>query len=140
MNRTLYAITLPIITLLATGGCNGNDDREISGVVLTTRGLDRSHIDPLIQEVDDEYKPVPGAEVRLAFDKDGHRPVTGYESKSDAAGKYTIKLKGIPRSPTEYGNAYYLLAKKEGYEPLVFQVSIGPFGHYMTNTVLLKKK
>jgi hypothetical protein len=83
----------------------------------------------------DGYKPVRGAKIYLAFDKEGWELVQGFEAESGLDGRYKIEAKNIPppKSPDE---GYYLIVRKEGYMPLVQPIVIGS-ARFIRNTVIL---
>ena len=87
--------------------------------------------------MDDEYSPVHGAKIYLAFDNEGRQLVEGFEAESDYDGRYKIETKNLPPPKNPEGD-YYLIVKKEGYMSLVRPIGIGPFSSYLKNTAVLK--
>jgi hypothetical protein len=123
---------------LALPGCNTSEGLELHGIVVTCPNLADSFLGTSIRELDGDLTPIAGAKVKLSLDKEGNKLLKGYDAESNSKGLYTIKLDGMPRSETEYGNDYYLIIEKDGYDPVISHISIGVLGTYMRNTIFLK--
>jgi hypothetical protein len=133
---TCWAVGVVFFTI---PGCNSSPEGlELQGIVVTYPNLADSFLGTSIRDTDEELTPIAGAKVKLSLDKEGHKLLKGYEAESNPKGLYTIKLAGLPRSPTEYGNDYYLIVEKDGYDPLITRLTIGARAVYMRNTVFLK--
>jgi len=140
MNTFKYVASL---LAFATLGClprvGKEGDYPIEGTVCTSRTpIDLSYRLVGSGDLPNGYDPISDADVSLSFDKEGRSPVVGFNARTDAKGRYTIPLKGIPPSPTEYGNRYYFRVVKAGYEPFVRQIGIGPLSDDLRNVVVLK--
>src|SRR2546426_4528841 len=91
-------------------GCRDKnlDVERIEGVVCASRAdILGSYLLKITARCDDDCDPLPNAKIELAFDEfdeKGSNRIKGFEATSDGKGQYTMSLKGIPRSPTEYGN------------------------------------
>jgi hypothetical protein len=86
---------------------------------------------------DGSCDPIKDATIELAFDKNGKLLIEGFAARSDANGRYTIPTKGIPRSPTERGKDYYIIIRKDGFEPIIRKLGIGSRSQYLRNTAVL---
>ncbi len=140
--RFRFAVIIPLA--FALSGCRkARYEEPIEGIVCVERHeVIQSYLLPGNDEPGD-CDPIAKAKIELAFDKEAKNLVKGFHAESDAKGRYRIQIKDIPRSETEYGNDYYLIVTKDGYERLVAEIRIGPRSSSQRNTVVLmplKKK
>jgi hypothetical protein len=122
------------LTLMVSMGCTGAT--AIEGVVYTKPGIAESYLLGGI-DTDNAYQPVSGARIYLSFDKDGKTPLKGFETVSHRDGRYKLAVKDLPRSPTRYGNDYYLVVEQKGFQRLAIRITTGPLAASSVNTVIL---
>jgi hypothetical protein len=129
---------LVALVILCTGCFRSNDEYPIEGVVGGCRGpADESYIN-VTDQLPGDCVPLADAVIQLSFDPEGKQVVEGYGARSDASGRYTLVLNGVPRGPDPHGNEYYLQVRKGGYRPLAARIAIGPLSSHRKNSVILK--
>jgi hypothetical protein len=141
ISRYISPTVIAIIIVVVPLGCLGkNDEDPITGVVCTVPNDTEPGSSYLLtfDSMPENSIPVPNASIYLSSDKEGSKMIKGYNTQSDSKGRYEIRLTNIPKSATRYGNDYYLIVKKGGYQVLSRKIKIGPLSRYLTNTIVLR--
>jgi hypothetical protein len=140
-NRYFRALVVAIIGVVIPLGCFGkNDEYPITGVVCmnpTETDSGSSYI-LTTNSLPEDCIPIPNATIYLSSDKEGRKMIKGFDTQSDLQGRYKIVLTNIPKSSTRYGNDYFLIAKKDGYQTVSQAIKIGPLSRYLDNTIVLR--
>lgn len=110
----------------------------ITGKVVTSDDMVDSGITGTITS-DNRFLPVKGAKVFLSLDEKGTKVIKPTITLSDEAGLYKIPTGNLPAAEDSAGD-YFIVVEKDGYKPFTYQISIGPLGPYMENTIFLRKK
>jgi len=137
--RNPFHLSLLVLLIAGIPACESKTDsqtRVIEGIICTTANLDHAHIITSINK-NPRYTPIEGAKVYLALDKEGTHPIEGSETSSGADGSYRIDTTEM-ELPTGVRKNFFIVVKKNGYEPYAHIMTVGPFSMYRRNTIVLK--
>src|SRR5262245_12113421 len=122
---SLGVLLLPfLLAVLSPIGCVGQQEsRKINGIVV---GHDKDSPGLLSSDQNPNcYPPIAGATVYLAQTANFNVAIKGFETTTNENGTYEISLSDLP--PAEHPEGYYMLvAKKEGFLPLIQKIRVGP--------------
>ena len=139
--RICKACAVLIFVFFGSGGRIWSENSKtfpIRGQVLTpTREIVGSYLLPTLTDLGEGDRALAGAKIYLAFDREGKRPVQGYDTRSDENGLYEIQTSGIPATDRQDA-MYYLIVENDGFERISQKTGVRFMGRYLQNSAVLK--